>query len=665
MATQAAYRPYKRETSRLVKWIIERFRGLSKCCERATPKSQDLSARITATGEVKACMIPEMCQFIALATRVDSVPSNIFTLFEYVIRARKKANRFWKEFFIDVLEQAFETLGGSVWREECWASILSIGNNNPGRTTLKNRFAPLDPYGNTEPGHTDKEESMAGTKDFRQLTTKGGKARKPKLAGGPRPAIVDSPEVEYRLVMDDGSAEPDIGYLVDIIGLIKTWINQRAIIQKAWHDCAFHKKNTVVAATISGLGTADVVRDSSAISVIFGARGSYATFLKELTGLEPSDSSAIIPEGAAAAITAGIGLDQDILTPEDGRGTKGESSAIDIKEQLMMHMYGHLHEFFTDYRKNRSGKPTKRMSASISSWDSNLDLTAATMEQRMKWRRDYTILLLYALVEQFASVELRLSDAPKKPAADRIDWYTYRFKAQWDKERRLFALNEFAAWAITLATQDERQSIGDQVLAHHVFQLQCIVDSFMVTHGWFVDSFGAHVLSVPAMDFDCGHEARRFLSSKGPGFIAGVDLVLPYLDLQDNTPAWEMLTALRHNFVNRLGSPAHSAAPEDASIPNFAARDKSTVFLNASPFFCGDGLLEAVDIAHLAGMQVLWSVGHITVIVHIYNLLLKKNVLEKPIPLWEHLTQLVRVTVFSGGNPPRGSLTMRSGPVPQ
>lgn len=93
MATQAAYRPYKRETSRLVKWIIERFRGLSKCCEHATPKSQDLSARITATGEVKACMIPEMCQFIALATRVDSVPSDIFTLFEYVIRALEKGKQ--------------------------------------------------------------------------------------------------------------------------------------------------------------------------------------------------------------------------------------------------------------------------------------------------------------------------------------------------------------------------------------------------------------------------------------------------------------------------------------------------------------------------------------------------------------------------------------------
>ena len=59
--------------------------------------------------------------------------------------------------------------------------------------------------------------------------------------------------------------------------------------------------------------------------------------------------------------------------------------------------------FVNDFRKTRSGKPTKRLLAQVRDWDPNLDLQNATKEQKIRWRRGYTIGFLYDLVNVFYS----------------------------------------------------------------------------------------------------------------------------------------------------------------------------------------------------------------------------------------------------------------------
>lgn len=70
----------------------------------------------------------------------------------------------------------------------------------------------------------------------------------------------------------------------------------------------------------------------------------------------------------------------------------------------MAHAYEDLLDFVVDFQHTRSGKPTKSMMAQIRDWDPKFNVRTATKEQRIKWRRSYTINWLYDLVNLFSSI---------------------------------------------------------------------------------------------------------------------------------------------------------------------------------------------------------------------------------------------------------------------
>ena len=81
----------------------------------------------------------------------------------------------------------------------------------------------------------------------------------------------------------------------------------------------------------------------------------------------------------------------------------------------------------------------------------------------------------------------------------------------WHYHRRLFGLNEFAGIITTLAMQKPGTDIRNKILPHHVFQLQCIVDSMTLSRGWTVSSLRGHVLEQPARKFFARRDVDRFL----------------------------------------------------------------------------------------------------------------------------------------------------------
>lgn len=83
--------------------------------------------------------------------------------------------------------------------------------------------------------------------------------------------------------------------------------------------------------------------------------------------------------------------------PATGAVVQGQESPIDVREEFMIYAYQDLHDFIMDFQKNRSGKPTKRMLSEIRDWDPKFNLQRATKEQRIKWRRVYTINFLFDL----------------------------------------------------------------------------------------------------------------------------------------------------------------------------------------------------------------------------------------------------------------------------
>lgn len=161
-----------------------------------------------------------------------------------------------------------------------------------------------------------------------------------------------------------------------------------------------------------------------------------------------------------------------------------------IREEFLINCYQDLVDFVTDFQKTGGGKPTKNMSKGIQNWDPMLNLQRATKEQRLKWRRDYTINWLYDLVNVNSSivVQRRIFKGQNIPL-ESVDWSV---TGPWNEHRRLFGINEFAGDVTRFAVQKQGTNIRQKILPHHVFQLQCIVDSLSVSRGWSI-----HTLTGP------------------------------------------------------------------------------------------------------------------------------------------------------------------------
>jgi hypothetical protein len=102
------------------------------------------------------------------------------------------------------------------------------------------------------------------------------------------------------------------------------------------------------------------------------------------------------------------------------------------------------------------------MQAQLDNWDPMFDLSRATNDERLRWRRSYTINWLYDLVNVFSSIVVQ--------------------RNTMKGEKHVYE-NEFAGDITYLAMQKQHVDVRQKILPHHVFQLQCIVDSLTASRG--------------------------------------------------------------------------------------------------------------------------------------------------------------------------------------
>jgi hypothetical protein len=86
---------------------------------------------------------------------------------------------------------------------------------------------------------------------------------------------------------------------------------------------------------------------------------------------------------------------------------KPQGRRLDVKVHFLIHAYNDLVTFITDCRKNRTGKTTKAMQVQLNDCNQNLDLERATNEERVSWRRLYTINWLYVSLNVFSSIAVQ------------------------------------------------------------------------------------------------------------------------------------------------------------------------------------------------------------------------------------------------------------------
>lgn len=123
----------------------------------------------------------------------------------------------------------------------------------------------------------------------------------------------------------------------------------------------------------------------------------------------------------------------------------------------------------------------------------------------------------------------------------------------------------FAGVVTTLAMQKPSTNVRSKIFPSCVFQLQCIVDSWMVSRGWSICAIQDHVLIPPATAFRPRRDIDLFLDRKRErlphGYFDGLNALRHFMKedamLQDEPDRYELaigiLTDIRFGFMDYLG----------------------------------------------------------------------------------------------------------------
>jgi hypothetical protein len=236
------------------------------------------------------------------------------------------------------------------------------------------------------------------------------------------------PLESYRIIEDTDGIVTD--YLMAVFALFQESVDLRLYMSGVWHDVAYKGLNGAVAATLADLSTAMVKRTESAIMIDFPGHESYESVMGTIT------------RGNIEKAMSNFSMSIHRVSNADGRKEKMEEAKLDVKEQFLIYAYQDLVDFVTDFQATRSGKPTKRMLEQIDKWNPTLDLRRATKEQRLRWRRSYTINWLYDLVNVYSSIVVQRNTMKgEHHVYEKVDWAA---DGQWREHVRLFGINEFA-----------------------------------------------------------------------------------------------------------------------------------------------------------------------------------------------------------------------------
>lgn len=483
-------------------------------------------------------------------------------------------------------------------------------------------------------GKTEEASVAAASVRQKKSTKKGKKGKRGRklkgkgkqAANGPR--LDEVPLESYRIIEDETGLITD--YLMAVYSLVKQWVELRYYLQGVWRQVAYEGLNSAVAGAISNIALGMINHTESRIFVDFPGHDSFETVMNIITRGDPDKAQGMFH----------ILLQR--IEPGSGVAETVQNVDVDVKEQFLIYTYRDLLDFITDFQKTRSGKPTKPILTEIQNWDPTFDLQRATEEQRIKWRRAYTINWLYDLVNVFSSIVVqRRTLKGQKIDLETVDWSV---KGPWNVHRRLFGLNEFAGDITGLAMQKPGTDIRSKILPHHVFQLQCIVDSLTVSRSWSLNSPRGHVLIPPAQSFRPRRDVDLFMDryNKRPlnGFCQGVNVLIQCFekdamlhgDPNRHKEQSEILLEIRDDFVNWLGETKYMYGLTTIPPSRFSNTNANGLW-EYSPFLCGIGLMEALELAYGVSFLVWDRIPEPMCLIHLHNMLVQKGYITQPIGL--------------------------------
>lgn len=337
----------------------------------------------------------------------------------------------------------------------------------------------------------------------------------------------------------------------------------------------------------------------------------------------------------------------DAEHPEESAEPLVAEATVDPLEAICLNVFQDLCDFIQNYRKNKTGKPTRAMLLHISRFNPLLDLQDISHSTRMQWRRAYTINWLFDLVNLFkSSAELDKGDSGEAKDLSQIDWTS---SGPYASSHRVFGLRNFAAFITTLATQKDGTEFKSKILPQHVFQLQLIVDSFTISCGWQFEAPKQHIICPRPKKIRPLQDVEIFLdlecNMSGNGLTPAIKAAdRHFADERNEISPCGQSCASRHmaetrvmlavagEISNWLGK---TNCGSEARLGLKSSRFSQVVGHNnglweLSPFLCGVGLLEALELAYRSSMMILDQTLDLTKLAQLHDILSLEKKVMKP-----------------------------------
>ncbi|KAJ9157534.1 hypothetical protein NKR23_g214 [Pleurostoma richardsiae] len=205
-----------------------------------------------------------------------------------------------------------------------------------------------------------------------------------------------------------------------------------------------------------------------------------------------------------------------------------------------------------------------------------------------------------------------------------------------------------------------------RVLRHHVFELQCIVDSLTVSRGWSLSSLRGHILCPPGHGFRPRRDVDLFLDREnervGSEFLGAVDVLKQFFErdsvLNENPrrheDSYDLLESLQYDFVNWLGESKYMYDLNTIPPSRFSNTNANGLW-EYSPYLCGVGLTEGLQLSYGACMAIWDRIPEPMLLVHLHNMLVKKGYITELIGLYASLQSLMPTAFFVDGKAPSSS----------
>ncbi|KAJ3956603.1 hypothetical protein N0V92_006838 [Colletotrichum tropicale] len=656
---QNSYLAYKRDTRHLLYWVINTSNSIVK----RYPTSQDelpLSVRVdvNTSGQTTVAELVAMGQLIA--RHMPKVPQGIVHLLRSVISARslhyeqfqmfasaypdadlEKSNSTHKH-FIDALIDILKEFGGNIQPNTEATEGFEVYQQDVEEMLFSNRFSVLSikrvdgDMESDEDSAADELRPPAHQQAPKKIRKGKKKQSKKSNRKGGSPTASDSdlenvPMESYRLLEGDDC----LLYIMAVFSLRHQWLHLRRQIREAWNEVAYEDLNSAVAVGLSKIAVALVQKTALEIFIEFPGRDSFETIIdcvnRNIIG----------------------GRDLNLIYYDEG--------SVDAQELNMSYAYRDLVSFIEDFRKaGRTGKPTKALQVQLD-WNPEFDILSATDEERICWRRAYTINWLYDLVNVYSAPYFEHGIAHRDRRRGKLEDVDWKVKGPWEDHRCLFGLDDFAAVITSLAMQKPGAEVARKVLPHHVFQLQCILDSMTESKGWSFEGVGeTHSLTAAAENFSPNRDLQMFLfatpDSNRYGYFKCLRLMVDYLLCDTYDHGWDnrhylkthTLSNLEKDLRKHLGRSPLADTQTASPGSRFAATNANGLW-EYSPYLCGEGLAEALQLAYLASMWIWDNVGELTMMVHLYNMLVQKGYMGVRIPLYEIFLDHFKDAVFAKG----------------